>query len=69
MLKEMVKNSMAEKNNKYSQKATTIESIDVDTLTVAQLHEKLQQGYSDYKKGRVQNAAIAFERFNEKHSG
>lgn len=41
--------------------------IDASQMTEAQLHDKLQRGYEDYKSGRTQKAAEAFERFRENH--
>ncbi len=42
--------------------------IDISQMTQAQYHEKLQQGYDDYKAGRTQNAADVFAKFRESHS-
>lgn len=45
-----------------------LESIDATQMTTEQIHAKIQAGYEDYKAGRVQDAASAFERFRESHS-
>ena len=37
------------------------------TSTEEQLHAKIQQGYESYKAGRTQNAAAAFQKFQESH--
>lgn len=42
--------------------------IDATQMAEVQLHAKLQRGYDDYKAGRTQNAAEAFEKFREIHS-
>lgn len=42
-------------------------TIDMDRMTVEELHVKLQKGYADIEAGRVQNAASAFARFRESH--
>ena len=36
-------------------------SINADTMTKAELHQKLKTGYRDIGKGRVRNASKAFE--------
>lgn len=36
-------------------------SINADVMTVEEIHQKLATGYKDIEKGRVQNAAEAFE--------
>ena len=43
------------------------ESIDATKMTEEQLHAKIQQGYESYKAGRTQNAAAAFQKFQESH--
>lgn len=40
-------------------------SINVDLMTVEDIHRVLQEGYDDLKAGRVQNAAEAFAKFRE----
>lgn len=41
--------------------------VDISQMTEVQLHEKLKQGYNDYKEGRTQDAAEAFAKFRESH--
>ena len=41
--------------------------INADAMTAEELHQKLEAGYRDIEKGRVQNAAEAFEEFQKKH--
>lgn len=41
--------------------------IDASQMTKSQIHAKLQRGYDDYKAGRTQKAAQAFDKFREKH--
>ena len=43
------------------------DTINADSMTTAQLHEKLQKGYDDIKAGEVQDAAEAFAKFRETH--
>ncbi len=42
--------------------------IDVSQMTDAQFHAKLKSGYDEYKEGKVQDAASAFEKFRENHT-
>lgn len=39
--------------------------IDGSQMTAAVLHAKLQKGYDDYRAGRTEHAAEAFEKFRE----
>ncbi len=41
--------------------------VNVDLMSVEEIHTKLQEGYDDVKTGRVQDAASAFEKFRENH--
>lgn len=41
-------------------------SINADTMTKAELHQKLKTGYRDIGKGRVRNASKAFEEWQRK---
>lgn len=41
-------------------------SIDTDLMSTDEIQEKLQEGYNDFKEGRVKNANLAFEEFNKK---
>lgn len=43
------------------------DTINADSMTTAQLHEKLQKGYDDIEAGKVQDAAEAFAKFRETH--
>lgn len=43
------------------------ETINMDSMTIAELHEKLQRGYADMEAGNTQDAANAFEKFRENH--
>ena len=42
-------------------------SINADTMTSAEICEKLQKGCNDIEAGRVQNASDAFKKFREDH--
>ncbi len=42
-------------------------SINADLMTDEELRDELQQGYDDYKAGRVQDARTAFDAFRENH--
>lgn len=41
--------------------------IDISQMTDEEFHAKLQQGYNDYKTGKVQDAKEAFVSFKENH--
>ena len=41
-------------------------AINADTMTKAELHQKLETGYRDIGKGRVRNASEAFEECQRK---
>lgn len=41
-------------------------AINADTMTKAELHQKLKTGYRDIGKGRVRNASEAFEEWQKK---
>ena len=41
--------------------------IDASQMTDAALYVKLQKGYDDYRAGKTENAAEAFEKFRETH--
>lgn len=43
------------------------DTINADSMTTAQLHEKLQKGCDDIEAGKVQDAAEAFAKFRETH--
>lgn len=40
-------------------------SINADTMSVSELNEKLEAGYTDMIEGRVQDASQAFKRFRD----
>ena len=42
-------------------------AINIDMLSVEEIHVELQKGYDDIKTGRVQDAASAFVKFRENH--
>lgn len=41
------------------------DAINADSMTTAQLHEKLRKGYDDIKAGKVQDTAEAFAKIRE----
>lgn len=43
------------------------QSLNMDVMSVEEIHNKLQEGYEDVKAGRVQDAASAFAKFRENH--
>lgn len=43
-------------------------SVNMDLMTVEQIHTKLAKGYADAEEGRVQDARTVIEQFREKHS-
>lgn len=45
----------------------TAYSVNADIMSVSQIHEKLEKGYSDIEKGNVEDAASAFATFRERH--
>jgi len=45
----------------------TESSVNADTISVSQIHEKLEKGYSDLEKGNVEDADSAFAAFRDKH--
>lgn len=42
-------------------------SVNADMMSTTQIHQKLEKGYADIKKGNVENAASAFAAFRERH--
>ena len=38
-----------------------------DMMSVTQIHQKLEKGYADIEKGKVEDAASAFAAFRERH--
>ena len=42
-------------------------SINADLMTNQEIHAKLQNGFDDIGKGKVNDAARAFEKFRENH--
>ncbi len=46
----------------------TPESIDADRMTDEEIQAKLEEGYSDMKAGRVQDASAAFRKFRAEHT-
>jgi len=40
-------------------------ALNADSMTVEEVHTKLQEGYDDFQIGKVQNAASAFKKFRE----
>lgn len=45
----------------------TANSVNADTMSVSQIHQKLEKGYADIEKGNVEDAAGAFAAFRERH--
>ncbi|MBQ8730000.1 MAG: type II toxin-antitoxin system RelB/DinJ family antitoxin [Lachnospiraceae bacterium] len=45
----------------------TANSVNADVMSISQIHQKLEKGYSDIEKGNVEDAASAFETFRERH--
>lgn len=43
------------------------QNINADMMSVEEIHAKLQEGYDDIEKGKVQDAATAFAKFRESH--
>ena len=43
------------------------EEINMDFMTTAEIHEKLQKGYDDIAAGNTQDAQTAFKKFVENH--
>jgi hypothetical protein len=41
--------------------------IDLSQMTEEQFRAKMQKGYDDFKAGRIQNAATAFDKARENH--
>lgn len=41
--------------------------VNTDMMSVEQIHQKLEKGYSDIEKGNVEDAAAAFAAFREIH--
>jgi len=41
------------------------DSVNGDSMSVAQIHQKLEKGYADIEKGNVEDAASAFAAFRE----
>ena len=44
------------------------DSINADTMSGEQLHEKLKKGYDDIENGNVEDSVRAFEDFRKKHN-
>lgn len=42
-------------------------NVNMDLMTDDELHMKLEKGYNDIDKGRLQDAKRVFEEFREKH--
>lgn len=40
-------------------------SVNADLMTIDEIYAKLREGYDDIKKGNVQDASVAFQRFRE----
>ena len=40
-------------------------SVNADVMTIEEIHAKLEKGYLDVEKGKVQDAAVAFAKFRE----
>jgi len=51
---------------KIDDKESNITSIDISEMNEEQLHEKLYQGYADYKNGKIQIAEVAFLQFRNR---
>ena len=43
------------------------DEINMDRMTVDEIHQRLQRGYADIDAGKVQDAASAFEKFRGNH--
>lgn len=43
------------------------ESIDATRMTSDEIHEKIEQGYNDYIKGKTHKAKEVFTKFRAKH--
>ncbi|MDE7211141.1 MAG: type II toxin-antitoxin system RelB/DinJ family antitoxin [Lachnospiraceae bacterium] len=43
------------------------QSVNADLMSTREIHEKLQEGYEDVKAGRVQDAAVGFSGFRQRH--
>lgn len=43
------------------------DAINMDRMTVDEIHQRLQRGYADIDAGKVQDAASAFEKFRGSH--
>lgn len=43
------------------------DTINMNLMTTAELHAKLQKGYADIEAGNVQSAESAFAKFKESH--
>ena len=41
------------------------QSVNMDLMSIEEIHEQLREGYDDVKAGRVQDAATAFTKFRE----
>lgn len=42
-------------------------SVNTDFMNAEEIHKELQEGYDGIEAGRVQDAALAFEKFRENH--
>lgn len=40
-------------------------SVNADVMTTEEIHAKLEKGYLDVEKGKIQDAAAAFAKFRE----
>lgn len=45
----------------------TANSVNADAMTITELQDKLDKGYTDIEKGNVVDAASAFVKFRERH--
>lgn len=43
------------------------QDVNADMMTTAELRNKLEKGYSDIEEGNIEDAAMAFAKFREKH--
>lgn len=43
------------------------DSVNMDVMTDDEIHKRLRKGYEEIEKGKVQDAASAFEKFRGNH--
>lgn len=43
------------------------DSVNTERMSVSQIHQKLEKGYADIKKGNVEDAASAFAEFRKRY--